>query len=278
MPMAAPVTAATTGFSQPISARMNWNTGESPLSLPAPLGGRCMKSSMSLPDVKMPGWPVISTARTAGSACAAFSASAIAWYIAMVIAFFFSGRATSMVATPSWVAVLMLIRWSPVLDALEDAGRALAGADAHRHHAVLQIVAAQRMHDGGRADRTGGAQRVAQRDRAAHRVDLRGAQADGVDHRQRLCREGLVQLDPVDLVLRQTRVLQRGGDRLDRADAHDLGRHAARGEADEARQRLQVELLDGLLAGEDQRAGAVAGLRAVAGRDAALGGEHGLEL
>jgi hypothetical protein len=59
-----------------------------------------MKSSRSLPDVKMPGWPVISTARTALSASAARSASAMAWYMACVIAFFFSGRAISIVATP----------------------------------------------------------------------------------------------------------------------------------------------------------------------------------
>ena len=68
-----------------------------------------MKSSMSLPDVKMPGCPVMSTARTAGSACAARSASDMAWYIATVNAFFFSGRAISMVATPLRVAVLMLM-------------------------------------------------------------------------------------------------------------------------------------------------------------------------
>ena len=64
-----------------------------------------MKSSMSLPEVKMPGWPVISTARTALSSSAASSASAIAWYIAAVSAFFFSGRAISIVATPLRVAV-----------------------------------------------------------------------------------------------------------------------------------------------------------------------------
>jgi hypothetical protein len=64
MPMAAPVTAATTGLSHSSSARMKRNTGESMASLPWP-GGRDMKSSMSLPLVKTPGWPVISTARTA---------------------------------------------------------------------------------------------------------------------------------------------------------------------------------------------------------------------
>ena len=36
-------------------------------------------------------------------------ASVIAWYIAMLIAFFFSGRAISMVATPEAMAVLMVI-------------------------------------------------------------------------------------------------------------------------------------------------------------------------
>ena len=68
-----------------------------------------MKSSMSLPEVKMPGCPVISSERTALSATAARMASAIAWYIAAVSAFFFSGRAISMVATPFRVAVLMLM-------------------------------------------------------------------------------------------------------------------------------------------------------------------------
>ena len=45
---------------------------------------------------------------------------------------------------------------------------------------------------------------------------------------------------------------QRARNRLDRADAHDVRRHALDREADEARQRLQAELLDGLLAGQDQ--------------------------
>jgi hypothetical protein len=44
-------------------------------------------------------------ARTAPSSCAAAIASAICWYIATVSAFFFSGRAISMRATPSVVSV-----------------------------------------------------------------------------------------------------------------------------------------------------------------------------
>ena len=69
-----------------------------------------MKSSRSLPEVKMPGCPVINTARTVASAPAAMIASAIAWYMAWVRAFFFSGRAISMVATPLRVAVRMVMR------------------------------------------------------------------------------------------------------------------------------------------------------------------------
>src|SRR5690349_2620452 len=198
---------------------MKTNAGDSPSP-----GGLCMKSSMSLPDVKMPGCPVSSTARTAGSATAASIASAIARYIACVIAFFFSGRAISIVATPFRVAVLMLIR-SPRSDPFEDARRTLTGADAHRDHAVLEVVAAQGMHDRRRADRTGRAERVAERDRAAHRIDLRAVELDGVDDRERLRRERLVQLEPVHVVDLQAGIAQRGRNRLDRADAHDLGRH-----------------------------------------------------
>jgi hypothetical protein len=77
-----------------------------------PAGGRCMKSSRSLPEVNTPGWPVISRARTAGSLPAATMASVMASYIAMVSAFFFSGRAISMVATPSTTPVRMVMRVS----------------------------------------------------------------------------------------------------------------------------------------------------------------------
>ena len=84
---------------------------------------------------------------------------------------------------------------------LEDARRAHAGADAHGHHAVLRLVPAHAVHDGRGADRAGGAERVAERDRAAQRVDLGRVEAEVADHRQRLRGEGLVELDPVEVVL-----------------------------------------------------------------------------
>ena len=55
-------------------------------------GGRCMKSTMSLPAVNTPSVPVMMKARTCGSASPVSSASAAAEYIAWVRAFFFSGR------------------------------------------------------------------------------------------------------------------------------------------------------------------------------------------
>ena len=95
----------------------------------------------------------------------------------------------------------MRARQRRLSDALENARRAHAGADAHGHHAVLQVAAAQGVDHRGRADRAGGAERVAQRDRAAHRVDLGRIEAEVLDHRQRLRGEGFVQFEPVDLVL-----------------------------------------------------------------------------
>ena len=66
--------------------------------------------------------------------------------------------------------------------------------------------------------------------------------------------------------------------RLDRPDAHDVRRHAARGVADKTRQRLQAKALDRALAGQNQRACTIRGLRAVAGRDRAARREHGAQL
>ena len=134
------------------------------------------------------------------------------------------------------------------------------------------------MHHSGGANGAGGAQRVAQGNGAAHGVDLGGVQAQGVDHGKRLGGKGFVQLVPADVLALETGVAQRGGNGLDGADTHDFGRHAACGVAHEARQWREAELLDGLLAGQDQRACAVAGLRAVARRHAAARGEHGPEL
>ena len=55
------------------------------------------------------------------------------------------------------------------------------------------------------------------------------------------------------LVLGDAGQLERLGNRRDRADAHDFGRHTGHGKAAEARQRHQVELLKYLFRNEQDR-------------------------
>ena len=64
-------------------------------------GGCSRKSRMSLPLVKQASPPVISTTRTAVSACASSTASAIRLYIARVSAFFLSWRSRRRVSSPA---------------------------------------------------------------------------------------------------------------------------------------------------------------------------------
>src|SRR5438128_3120519 len=98
MPIAGPPTAATIGFCSAGSTSKKRQLGDL-----AP-GGRLRKSERSLPAVKQSLAPWISTLRTPGSASAAASASAICTYISVVIAFFFSSRASSMRAIRSFVS------------------------------------------------------------------------------------------------------------------------------------------------------------------------------
>ena len=133
----------------------------------------------------------------------------------------------------------------------------------------------------GGAHRAGGAERMAQRDRAAERIDLRGIEAEVADHGQRLRGERFVELDPVDL---------RRASGRPACSAFGIAaigpmpmisrRHAGDREAGEARQRLQAVVLDRLLARRAAPRRAVGHLRAVAGRHraAAAVAEHRLEL
>src|SRR5690349_12683280 len=100
-------------------------------------------------------------------------------------------------ASPITIATRLRMPLPPLSHRLEDARRAHAGADAHGHHAVLLLAPAQAVRDRRRADRARRAQRMAERDGAAQRIDLGGIEAEIVHHRQRLRGEGLVELDPV---------------------------------------------------------------------------------
>jgi hypothetical protein len=111
-----------------------------------------------------------------------------------------------------------------------------------------------------------------ERDRAAHRIDLRRIEPEVLDHRQACAANASFSSIQSMILLAQAGRLQRGRDRLLGPDAHDVGRHATHRERHEARQRRQRELLQDALADHDQRTGAVGGLRAVAGGDAAQAG------
>src|SRR5207248_5433417 len=109
------------------------------------------------------------------------------------------------------------------LQPLDDHGHALAAADAHGLETDGLVQRLQVVDEGGHDAGPGLAERVAQRDGAAVRVELAvDVDADLVAHRQHLSRERLVQLDDVDVGDLHARRLEDLAARFDRADAHDL--------------------------------------------------------
>src|SRR5262249_39172029 len=111
--------------------------------------------------------------------------------------------------------------------ALQDRRDPHARPDALRREAVAGPAAPQLHRDRGDEARSGGAERVADRDRAAVHVHLRGRDPPLAQRRDHLGGEGLVELDAVDL-----RGLDaRGPERLARRDgpahAPQLRLHAA---------------------------------------------------
>src|SRR5690606_19416948 len=164
---------------------------------------------------------------------------------------------------------------------LEDSCRAHAGADAHGHHAVFLLATAQAVDDGGGADGAGGAERMAERDRAAKRVDLVRVQFRIAHDRQRLRGEGLVEFDPVQLVPGETCLPECLGDCGDRADAHHFRPYASHREADEAGEGREAVGLDRLRGSQQDGTGAIAQPRGVAGSHGATElpvAEHGPQL
>ena len=90
--------------------------------------------------------------------------------------------------------------------------------------------------------------------------------------------ERFVHLDEVHLIERHPGALERDLGRGHRADAHDRGIHAGDAPGHEAREGLEPLLLRPLVAGDHERAGAVADAARVAGGDHAVRLEHRLEL
>src|ERR671917_1155042 len=115
---------------------------------------------------------------------------------------------------------------SLTLDALVDSGDAHAPTDAEGHQAIAALDAIELVQDLGRQNGAGGPYRVAQGDRASHRVDhlVRYSQVplNGESNRS----ESLVRFDDVHVVYRKPGFLQRlvrGGNHT---YAHDRRIHA----------------------------------------------------
>src|ERR1700693_2512874 len=80
----------------------------------------------------------------------------------------------------------------------EQAGAALAAADAHRHHAPFRLAPTSLLQDVAGQPRACHAERMADGDRAAIDVVLVGIDAELVARIQALAGEGLVELPPGD--------------------------------------------------------------------------------
>src|SRR5450756_2215582 len=105
----------------------------------------------------------------------------------------------------------------------EQAGAALAAADAHGDHAPLRLAPAAFLQEVARAPRAGHAEGVADRDRAAIDVVLLGIDAELVTGIQALAGERLVEFPQIDILDLEAVALQQLRHREHRADAHLVG-------------------------------------------------------
>src|SRR5215203_2908030 len=153
-----------------------------------------------------------------------------------------------------------------VLEVLEDAGRTHPAADAHGDHAIARSPAPHLTHELDRELRPRRPHRVAERYGTAVDVGLLEVKPDLPDHRQRLRRERLVELDQVYLFEREPGELEHPGDGDRGPYSHYLGPHPADGEPDEAGERREAALLGLLALHHHDRSRPVAPLRGVAGR------------
>src|SRR2546422_9636464 len=161
---------------------------------------------------------------------------------------------------------------------LEQPGRAHAAADAHGDDAPALLPPAQLVEQRPGHARAGHAVGVADRDRAAVRVELRGVDAEAVPAVDDLRGEGLVQLDDVDVLELEPRVLEQLRHREDRADPHLVGLAGDEHAAAEEAERPHAERPGALGRHDEGRRGAVRELGGVAGRHRAALLEGGGQL
>src|SRR6185312_14214682 len=124
-----------------------------------------------------------------------------------------------------------------ISDTLDDHGDSLADADAHGAEGVAAFGALQLI-DGGREEPCAAcAERMAEGNSAALRIDawVVVGNVQLAKHREALGGESFVQLDDVDLIERQSRFGEHAPGGGDRAHSHHARRDACAGGGDEAR-------------------------------------------
>src|SRR5262245_8895760 len=108
-----------------------------------------------------------------------------------------------------------------LVDSLNDGSDPLAHANTHGRQATRAVAPLHLMNQTRHDARAAASERMPQRDRPAINVDFARIHVQLLDARERLRREGLVQLDQVDVVNRQTGAFERFGRRRNRSNAHE---------------------------------------------------------
>src|SRR5215510_168940 len=108
-----------------------------------------------------------------------------------------------------------------LVDSLNDRSDPLAHANTHGRQATRAVAPFHLMNQTRHDARAAASEGMSQRDRSAIDVDFGRIHAQLLDARERLRREGLVELDEVDVVNRQTGAFERFGRRRNRSNTHE---------------------------------------------------------
>src|SRR5436309_8839624 len=198
------------------------------------------------------------------AAFAAFSQESVLVPTSSMILYTLSAMAGSLLVFLE-VVVFAAATFMALARRLEQPGGTHAAADAHGDDPPALLPPPQLVEQRPRHARAGHPVGVPDRDRAAVRVEPLGVDAEAVAAVDDLRGEGLVQLDDIDVLELQARVLEQLRHREDRPDPHLVrlagGEHAAAEEAE----RPHAERLGALRGHDERRRGAVRELGGVAG-------------
>src|SRR5579871_36915 len=153
----------------------------------------------------------------------------------------------------------------------------LAASDTSRHNSIFLVQSLHVVNKLNSQFTTGAAERMTQCNSAAVDVDNIGIDTQFPYHRQRLRSKGFIQFHQVDITQTHACLTQDLRHCFYGTDAHDPWMHAGAGAGYQSREWFQAELLHHLLAHDDDKRGAIAGLGRVAGRNATTGSKHRLQ-